>query len=103
MFVYIFPVNVQASYVSNLHFMLTSFKIMFGWQFVYLWGPYGKCAFLIIRNIFPLGNAESILMHVPTVFGQEKYPFPGMLRLSVGFEPYQELRSCIIGALDSIA
>jgi hypothetical protein len=41
-------------------------------------------------------------MHVPTVFGQEKYPFPGMLRLSVGPELYQELRSCIIGALDSI-
>jgi len=56
-----------------------------------------------ISYIPTLGNAESILMHVPTVFGQEKYPFPGMLRLSVGFEPHQELRSCIIGALDSIA
>ncbi len=40
-------------------------------------------------------------MHVPSVFGQKKYPFPGMIRLSLGFEPHDELRSRIIGALDS--
>ena len=91
MLVYIFPVKYKASYIGNLHFMLTFFKITLGWQFVYLWGQCAKCAFLIIRNVFTLGNAESVLIHVPTVFGQEKYPFPGMLRLSVGFEPYQEL------------
>lgn len=56
-----------------------------------------------IAYVPTLGNAESILMHVPTVFGQEKYPYPAMIRLSVGFEPYDELRSCIMGALDSIA
>ena len=50
-----------------------------------------------------LGNAESILLHVPTVFGMEKYPYPGMIRLSVGFEPYEELRDCVISALDSIS
>jgi len=56
-----------------------------------------------ISFIPTLGNPESILLHVPTLFGQDKYPFPGMLRLSVGFEPYEGLRECIISALDSIS
>jgi cystathionine beta-lyase/cystathionine gamma-synthase len=31
-----------------------------------------------------------------------KYPEPGMIRLSVGFEDYNELESTIIKALDSV-
>ena len=49
-----------------------------------------------------LGDAESILLHVPTVFGEEKYPFPGMIRFSVGFEPYHEIEKSVISALDAV-
>jgi cystathionine beta-lyase/cystathionine gamma-synthase len=49
-----------------------------------------------------LGDAESTLIHVPTVFGEERYPFPGMIRLSVGFEPYEEIEKSVIHALDGI-
>lgn len=49
-----------------------------------------------------LGDAESTLIHVPTVFGEEKYPFPGMIRFSVGFEPYEEIETSVMHALDGI-
>lgn len=49
-----------------------------------------------------LGDAETILLHVETVFGKDRYPNRGLLRLSVGFEPYEELESTILRALDNI-
>jgi len=49
-----------------------------------------------------LGDAESVLLHVETVFGADRFPFPGMLRLSLGFEPYEELEKSIISALDAV-
>jgi cystathionine beta-lyase/cystathionine gamma-synthase len=55
-----------------------------------------------ISYIPTLGDAESILLHVPTVFGDKKYPYSGMIRLSVGFEPYEELEQVIRQALDAI-
>jgi cystathionine beta-lyase/cystathionine gamma-synthase len=55
-----------------------------------------------IAYITTLGDAESILMHVPSTFGADKYPYPGMLRLSVGFEPYAELEAHVLAALSAI-
>jgi len=55
-----------------------------------------------IDYIPTLGDGRSILMHVPSNFGAEKYPYPGMMRLSVGFEPYEELESATLAALNAI-
>ena len=55
-----------------------------------------------IPYVVTLGDAESILIHVPTVFGEKKYPFPGMIRLSIGFERYEDIERAIFRALDSI-
>jgi len=41
------------------------------------------------------------LMPVEAVWGA-KYPEPGMIRLSVGFEEYQELESTITIAMEKI-
>lgn len=47
-----------------------------------------------------LGDPETILIHVPTVFTEERFPFPGMLRLSVGYVAFNEVEKCIFDALD---
>jgi len=49
-----------------------------------------------------LGDPETILIHVPTVFTQERFPFPGMLRLSVGFTDFEEVQRSIFTALDEL-
>ena len=48
-----------------------------------------------------LGDTETILLPVEPVWG-EKYPLPGMIRLSVGVEEPEELMQLIIGALDKL-
>lgn len=48
-----------------------------------------------------LGDAETILMPVEPVWG-DKYPFPGMIRLSVGIEDHKDLIKVIGKALDSL-
>jgi cystathionine beta-lyase/cystathionine gamma-synthase len=52
-----------------------------------------------IKLIPTLGDPHTILMPVEAVWGA-KYPEPGMIRLSVGFEDYQELQKTISEALD---
>lgn len=54
-----------------------------------------------IRLIPTLGDPHTILMPVEAVWGA-KYPEPGMIRLSVGFEEYSELELTIKGALESL-
>jgi cystathionine beta-lyase/cystathionine gamma-synthase len=54
-----------------------------------------------IKLIPTLGDPNTILMPVEAVWGA-KYPEPGMLRLSVGFEKYKELESTIARAVDSL-
>jgi cystathionine beta-lyase/cystathionine gamma-synthase len=54
-----------------------------------------------IKLIPTLGDPHTILMPVEAVWGA-KYPEPGMIRLSVGFEEYDELEVTISRALDSI-
>ena len=49
-----------------------------------------------------LGDSETILIHVPTVFTEERFPFPGMLRLSVGYVDFEEVERCIFEALETI-
>lgn len=53
-----------------------------------------------VKYITTLGDADSILIYVPTVFGEDRFPYPGMLRFSVGFEPYEPLEACIRAALE---
>lgn len=47
-----------------------------------------------------LGDNKTILMPVEAVWGV-KYPEPGMIRLSVGFEDYDEIESIVKKALES--
>jgi cystathionine beta-lyase/cystathionine gamma-synthase len=47
-----------------------------------------------IRLIPTLGDSRTILMPVEAVWG-EKYPEPGMIRMSLGFEPVKEVESVI--------
>ncbi len=54
-----------------------------------------------IKLIPTLGDSHTILMPVEAVWGA-KYPEPGMIRLSAGFEDTDELLSTIITALKSI-
>ena len=54
-----------------------------------------------IKLIPTLGDPRTILMPVEAVWGA-KYPEPGMIRLSAGFENTDELLSTIISALKSI-
>lgn len=54
-----------------------------------------------IMLIPTLGDPHTILMPVEAVWGA-KYPEPGMIRLSVGFEEYQELESTITIAMEKI-
>ncbi len=51
-----------------------------------------------IKLIPSLGDSRSILMPVESVWGS-KYPEPGMIRLSVGFENYDDLESTVLSAL----
>ena len=53
-----------------------------------------------IKLIPTLGDPHTILMPVEAVWGA-KYPEPGMIRLSVGFEEYEELEATVSMALDS--
>ena len=54
-----------------------------------------------IKLIPTLGDPHTILMPVEAVWGT-KYPEPGMIRLSVGFEDYGELEGTISKALETI-
>ena len=54
-----------------------------------------------IKLIPTLGDPHTILMPVEAVWGT-KYPEPGMIRLSVGFEDYGELEGTISRALGKI-
>src|ERR1035437_2792165 len=54
-----------------------------------------------IKLIPTLGDPHTILMPVEAVWGT-KYPEPGMIRLSVGFEYYSELEVTIGNALKAI-
>ena len=54
-----------------------------------------------IKLIPTLGDPHTILMPVEAVWGA-KYPEPGMIRLSAGFENTDELVSTIMTALNSI-
>lgn len=54
-----------------------------------------------IKLIPTLGDPHTILMPVEAVWGA-KYPEPGMIRLSVGFEEYSELEDTFIKALSKI-
>jgi cystathionine beta-lyase/cystathionine gamma-synthase len=54
-----------------------------------------------IKLIPTLGDPHTILMPVEAVWGA-KYPEPGMIRLSVGFEEYEELEATISGAIRKI-
>ncbi|MCX6320806.1 MAG: aminotransferase class V-fold PLP-dependent enzyme [Bacteroidia bacterium] len=54
-----------------------------------------------IKLIPTLGDPNTILMPVEAVWGI-KYPEPGMIRLSVGFEDYSELEATITKALEGI-
>jgi cystathionine beta-lyase/cystathionine gamma-synthase len=55
-----------------------------------------------IKLIPTLGDPHTILMPVEAVWGA-KYPEPGMLRLSVGFEDYNGLEKVISDALEFVA
>ena len=54
-----------------------------------------------IKLVPSLGDPNSILMPVESVWGT-KYPEPGMIRLSVGFEDFDVLESTIRQALKSV-
>jgi cystathionine beta-lyase/cystathionine gamma-synthase len=54
-----------------------------------------------IKLIPTLGDPQTILMPVEAVWGV-KYPEPGMIRLSVGFEEYTVLEKTISGALEQL-
>jgi cystathionine beta-lyase/cystathionine gamma-synthase len=55
-----------------------------------------------IKLIPSLGDPKTILMPVESVWGA-KYPEPGMIRLSIGFENQDELVKTITEALDKTA
>jgi cystathionine beta-lyase/cystathionine gamma-synthase len=54
-----------------------------------------------IKLIPTLGDPHTILMPVEAVWGA-KYPEPGMIRLSVGFEDFAELEATVTSALRMI-
>ena len=56
-----------------------------------------------ISYVPTLGDPTTIMLHVATVWGEERFPYPGMLRISVGFEPYGELEAGVLEALDKVA
>lgn len=54
-----------------------------------------------IPLVSTLGDADTILMPVEPVWG-DRYPFPGMIRLSVGIEQYDYLVDVLGGALATL-
>lgn len=48
-----------------------------------------------------LGDADSTLLPVEPVWG-DKYPYPGLIRLSVGIEPVNDLLDLFREALESL-
>jgi cystathionine beta-lyase/cystathionine gamma-synthase len=54
-----------------------------------------------IKLIPTLGDPHTILMPVEAVWGA-KYPEPGMIRLSVGFEEYEDLKNTISKAISDL-
>ena len=54
-----------------------------------------------IKLIPTLGDPHTILMPVEAVWGT-KYPEPGMIRLSVGFEEYDELLKTVKNGLEKL-
>jgi cystathionine beta-lyase/cystathionine gamma-synthase len=54
-----------------------------------------------IKLIPTLGDPHTILMPVEAVWGT-KYPEPGMIRLSVGFEDYGELEAAVSKAMSAL-
>ena len=54
-----------------------------------------------IKLVPTLGDPHTILMPVEPVWG-DRYPDPGMLRISVGFEPGEELLHTFKEAIDSL-
>lgn len=54
-----------------------------------------------IRIIPSLGDPHTMMLPVESVWGS-KYPEPGMIRISAGFEDTEELRDTLISALKSI-
>ncbi len=54
-----------------------------------------------IQLIPSLGDLETILLPVEPVWG-EKYPLPGMIRLSVGIEELTHLEEVVLSALDKL-
>lgn len=51
-----------------------------------------------IPQVPTLGDTATTLLHVESVWG-EKYPLPGMIRLSVGIEKYEEIEAAVIDGL----
>lgn len=56
----------------------------------------------VISYVPTLGDPTTIMLHAATVWGEERFPYPGMLRISVGFEPYEELETGVVTALDTL-
>lgn len=56
-----------------------------------------------ISYVPTLGDPTTIMLHVATVWGEERFPYPGMVRISVGFEPYDELEAGVLRALDEVS
>lgn len=56
-----------------------------------------------ISYVPTLGDPTTIMLHVSTVWGTKRFPYPGMIRLSVGFEPYDQLESGVLRALDEVS
>lgn len=54
-----------------------------------------------IKLIPTLGDPHTILMPVEAVWGA-KYPEPGMIRLSVGYEDYEELQETVSSAIKNL-
>jgi cystathionine beta-lyase/cystathionine gamma-synthase len=54
-----------------------------------------------IHLVPTLGDPHTMLMPVEPVWGH-KYPDPGMIRVSVGFEPFGELSDTVNSALERI-
>lgn len=55
-----------------------------------------------VKYVTSLGDPQSIMIHVPTIFSAERFPFPGMIRFSVGFEAYHLLEESVTRALGSL-
>ena len=55
-----------------------------------------------ISYVPTLGDPTTIMLHVATVWGEERFPYSGMVRISVGFEPYGELEAGVLRALDEV-